>query len=352
MSRNADAALVRDLVRRLVEDWRLHFPEATAPPAVAQLEIIPRPLSTLGRLELAWEARRLSCFVKVHRKEGGDQARIRAKAKLEFDTLLDLSARLRDATGLGVPRPIAIFPEDLAVVTEAVPGERLHALVKRGARRWAGSAELATLAAHCRAAGTWLATVQDLTREEECRPLPAAGLLERIERDVAVCARHGLRDGAALVAACRARLEAVSEVPLPVVGVHPDFQPDNVMVAPGRVTVLDFTSFQPGPAVADPARFLVSLDFLAKSPLVSQRRLDALEVAFLDGYGRARLVPRPAFEVYVLRSIVRAARSALAWPYPAALRGLLARRVVRFVSDWRARLAAIGAIAAPEGPSR
>jgi Ser/Thr protein kinase RdoA (MazF antagonist) len=346
-----EEAVVRALVTRLVGEWRAHFPEAAAAPEVARLAILRRPLSTLGRLELAWSDRRLRCYVKVHRKAGGDPDRIRAKAQLEFDTLLDLSERLRGVPGLAVPRPIAIFPEALAVVTEEVPGDRLHALLERGVVPWSPRRRLAALAEHCRAAGRWLRRVQDLTRQAERRPLPRAALLERIERDVILCARHGLRDGARLLDACRARLDDAGASALPVVGVHPDFQPDNVVIAPARVTVLDFTSYHHGPALSDPVRFLVSVDFLAKNPLVSRRRLDVLLAAFVDGYGRDRLAPRAVFELYILRSLVRSARSALGWPYPPPLRALLARRVIAYVADWPARLRAIAAVGDGRAPA-
>jgi hypothetical protein len=303
-----------------------------------------RRLSVIARVDVTLGTQPASIYIKAHRNPGAPASRVHRKARLEYDTLCHLHERFGPVAGCAVVRPIAFFPEHLTVVTEAGAGANLHQLVKKSAVRWRSRAGLDAAGEHCRMAGVWLRHFQTITDQVCQAPLPRAQMVEWIEADVAQCVALGLpaRDGAALVAFARARLAAVGDRPFPVVGQHPDYQPDNVLVSPGRATVLDFTSFQHGTPFSDVARFAAALDFLAKSPLYPRGRCRSLAAAFLDGYGGVADEHRPAVMISLIHHMARGARTVASWPRPALLRRAVERQTMRFLARWGRELCAAG----------
>lgn len=340
--------VIQRALERLIENWNAYFPGATATPSIRGLSTVRRPLSDIARVDLKAGASRIQLFVKAHKKAGSDPQQVRTKATLEFETLRTLHARFQARPDFTVARPIALFPDDLVVVTEAVPGERLHGMLKRQAARWRGPAVVSRLAAHCRAAGTWLRHFQEITHQERMAPLPAEGLRGRIAADLDRCVHLGLPQARAaeMLRFADARLAELASVALPVVGVHPDFQPDNILVSGQRVAVLDFTSFQYGPSHSDVARFLVALEFMTKHPFYPEIRARMLMAAFLAGYGRETREPPGALAVYILRGFVRSAGSALAWSSSGVIRSVIRRQIDHFLGRWGERMDAILTLAA------
>jgi Ser/Thr protein kinase RdoA (MazF antagonist) len=233
-------------------------------------------------------------------------------------------------------RPIAFFPEDVAVVTEAAEGENLHGLIKRQAVLWRGRPAADRLAAQCQAAGSWLRRFQDLTRRPGQAPLPARDIRGRLEADLRACVAIGLSPGLAeeVDRFVTGKLQALERRAYPVVGVHPDFQPDNVLISPDGITVLDFTSFHDGPPHSDVGRFLACVAFFAKSPLYPEARMQALMTAFMKGYGRSIADLNPALTAYLLCFVVRAAGSVGSWRRPWPLQPLVQRQTARYLTRW------------------
>jgi Ser/Thr protein kinase RdoA (MazF antagonist) len=163
-----------------------------------------------------------------------------------------------------------------------------------------------------------------------------AELLGKVSADLDACRAIGLPAAEAdrLLALVRRHLAALDGRPFPVVGAHPDFQPDNLLVGSRGVTVLDFTSFCYAPPVSDVARFVAALMFLEKNPVYSPRTVTRLLSAFLDGYGQPAAALNPALTVYVVRFTVQAAATVRSWRLPGALRRLIERQVIRHTTSW------------------
>jgi hypothetical protein len=132
---------------------------------------------------------------------------------------------------------------------------------------------------------------------------------------------------------------------------HPDFQPDNVLVSREGVTVLDFASFQHGPVWSDPARFAVTVAFFSRTPYYPRRRTNRLIAAFFRGYGSAPAAECPGFEVYVLRSMVRVVAGACR-PSPSPLAGVRRRWAIRFLTAWPQVLETIRELAGESSQAR
>jgi Ser/Thr protein kinase RdoA (MazF antagonist) len=324
------------ILQSLTRDYRLYFPERRTSPHVRSVEFLPRRLSDIARAELSFGEAMTTLYIKVHKKPGSPAARVLAKARLEFDTLRDLHEKFRAESGYSVVRPIAFFPDDVAVVTEAGEGENLHGLIKRHAVRWNRGAAIERLASQCRAAGAWLHRFQDLTRRPGVGPLPAAAMSLRLEADLRTCVTLGLaRELASEIDGfVRGRLQSLERCEFPVVGVHPDFQPDNVLFSTAGITVLDFTSFQYGPPHSDVARFLSSLVFFSKSPAYAEARMQVLMRAFLEGYGRNVADLNPALTAYMLCFVVTAAATVGSWRRRWPVKPLMQRQTLRHLTRW------------------
>jgi Ser/Thr protein kinase RdoA (MazF antagonist) len=179
-----------------------------------------------------------------------------------------------------------------------------------------------------------------MTAQPRVAPLPVDAIREQVRGDLATCVSMGLgrTDAARLLAFVEDRVHATRTGEYPVTGEHPDFQPDNILVAPGTVTVIDFTSFRHGSAFSDPARFLASLAFLGKHPLYRSGTLDAMAAAFLDGYGWPPERRDPALDLYLVRFMVQAVRTASTWPHPRPVRWMVERGSAWFLARWARRI--------------
>ncbi|WP_337286648.1 phosphotransferase [Candidatus Methylomirabilis sp.] len=241
-------------------------------------------------------------------------------------------------------KPIALFPEDMAVVTEEVEGDNLHDLIKRKAGLWHASSEVEALKAHCRASGVWLRHFQEFTAQQRRAALPAGRILERLRTDLDVCVAMGLPESVSLesLRGCEEQLRSVEGLDVPVVGEHPDFQPDNILLSPAGVTVLDFTNFRYGSAYNDIARFLASLECLQKNPLYRPGTIRTLKAAFLQGYGWSDSEMNAGLIVYLIRYMVQAAKTVRKCSYPHPVKRLIERRAIGYLSAWCRRVIGAG----------
>jgi hypothetical protein len=342
---------IESALGELCRDAARYFPEHGAPPEIGAVALTRRPLSDLARIDLRFPDAHIVVYAKVHRKAGGLADRVRHKAGVEFETLCFLHERFRSVPGCTVVRPIAFFPDEATVVTEAAVGENFHRLIKANAVAWRSQAQHDRLTQACRACGIWLHHFQRLTDQARGGRLRVADGIERVGADLKVCLDMGLSaaDAARLLDFCETQLRRAEACEFPVVGVHPDFQPDNILIAPGTVTVLDFTSFQHGGPYSDAARFVATLEAFRKNPLYG-RGISRLMTSFLEGYGPPSEAMRPLFIFYVMRHLIRITGSVRAWRHPCPLNRLLERRAVAFLAGWQRRLqsieAALGAVPA------
>jgi aminoglycoside phosphotransferase (APT) family kinase protein len=300
-----------------------------------------RRLSDVARVELTFPTSTAAIYVKSHRKAGAPADRVRLKAAREFETLADLYPRFLDVPGCGVARPIAYFPEHMTVVTSEVQGQNFHVMLKRQAVLWRHRER--ALSTQCQAAGIWLRHFQRFTDQGRTKALPVDELLEEIRTDVSRCVDQGMPASAAeaLLDHVRARAARATGCGVPVVGEHPDFQPDNILIADDGVTVIDFTSFQLGAPHSDVARFLASVMFLAKSPLYPWSRMQRLATAFLRGYGWEPEKSGDALTLYLTAFMARAAATVAAWPHRGPVKRAILARTMSFMSTW-ARASASG----------
>lgn len=207
----------------------------------------------------------------------------------------------------GAIRVLDYVPARQALVMEACPDPNLALLYARriGPLRRFGAVSLGPAPRH---AGAWLRVYHGLPAPPGCRersPL-RSDFLASIDRML-----DSLLEGPAdsaflnrLRAACHSRAHAVLPERLPLVPVHGDFVPRNVLVGPGgRVTVLDSRAQWLAPAYEDIARFRVALaasDLQMAGPAWAFDR-DGVErtgMDFLRGYFAEEEPPLEAIRLF------------------------------------------------------
>ncbi|MBS2027789.1 MAG: phosphotransferase [Deltaproteobacteria bacterium] len=252
-----------------------------------------RATSRILELDVAHGARRGTAFLKVAIQNVADR---RERARAMRNLLDDYVHQERAHAALpgSVARPIACFPEALAVVTEGAEGDTLATLLGRA--RWRGQwQELQLTFAR---AGAWLAAFHASGRADE--RISLARLRVRVDTHLRKAAgtqdrRRALRRFDGLAALVRSR--ELRAVPL-----HGDFSLENIVASGDRVTILDFdvSGGAVGTWLHDVAYLYAALARHAAKPWAPRRELERLQRALLRGLD-PRLTPeRPLFQLMLL----------------------------------------------------
>jgi len=135
-------------------------------------------------------------------------------------------------------------------------------------------------------------------------------VIDRISRefedDLKLCWQRGFRNPSARNIHDRF-LAGASDVLVgqsALVDAHCDFAPYNVLVAPGKTTVIDFEGVRPGFAYEDLAYFLGMLE--ATPPYhLSKGMIARLRSSLLEGYRRRAAIDNEALDFFMLLATVK-----------------------------------------------
>lgn len=209
-------------------------------------------------------------------------------ARHEFEVISTLTQTLsahegeRTATGTRytVPRLLMFDEPHAALVIERADGRSLAAIVD-APRRGAGDA--------LRKAGMWLRLMQEHTLGDRDgrNILTAVVYLALRDLNLAAAADRSLASAHDRIMETLHELESrISEEPVPAVGQHGDYRPDNIFIGVGRVDVTNFGAYREGLQLEDVAQFLLDLE-LRFDTFLGHRRIAKLRESFLAGYGTA-----------------------------------------------------------------
>ena len=262
---------------------------------VERLKRIDGPYSSVFRVRVRSGSRITYAYIKVSRPRDASAesaARVRRFLLREYRAACALRDRLATRTDVGALRPIALFPELNAIVTEEVAGKPLGRLV-----RHARNAD-ASLLESFRRVGRWIRLYQELDAP--------AGVVDLAERRAYLADRLALLEGRVLSEAERrdvgARVDAICQAigsrPIPAVNIHADLTPMNVIVGDdGRVTVLDFAMAKTGTPVHDLAHLHFHLSLGASRHRRRAALYQALQEALLGGYDPELTADEPLFRL-------------------------------------------------------
>ncbi|MGZ5440494.1 MAG: glycosyltransferase [Thermoanaerobaculia bacterium] len=195
----------------------------------------------------------------IVRRPRGEDARERARA--EYAILSTLRERMgADATYI-VPRLLLFDEPHAALVLERADGRALASCMRE---------------TNLRHAGAWLRSLQRCTREAGDGRILLRDVLFDSHRDLeraAVADPWVRRRHHAIRRRMRALEARVTAKPIPIVGQHGSFRPENIFIGEGRVWGIDFGAYRRGFAEEDVAQMLLFVD------------RPAFRRAFLEGYG-------------------------------------------------------------------
>lgn len=242
-------------------------------------------------------------FVKVfkHKVVNGDADTMRRRVIHDFDTTSRVYAAMRALPDLGAVRPVACYPEHLAIVTEQAAGVTLLDLLQERLTWFRGGADSDPLLLAMRNVGRWLRTFQAIpapdvtvTLDELRAYLDHRLNLLRGRRMFTECDRAGVLGHFDTLGG------AVSARELQAVAVHSDMSLGNVLVDGPRIVVLDFAMARTGTRLHDLTRLSFQLDLLAIKPHVRRGVVDGLQQALIEGFDPASDSGRPLFRLHLL----------------------------------------------------
>jgi hypothetical protein len=300
-------AQFRPVLRKLAAHGQRYFgADGVDLQPIRQLE---RPFSTLLRVRVGGSAVMDEAFVKIlkPRADTPEQiASMRQNVLADFEMTRRVHDGLAAYPGLTAVRPIACFPEDLAIVTEEARGRTLSALLSARAAGVRSRRTIDELGTILRSIGAWLKAAQAaLTPDRDVRPERIRAYLDTRLSDLESGGPVRLTaHGRAAVAAFCDRLLAASAPDLRAVWIHADFCPENIIVRAGRVTVLDFTMAKGGTVYHDLSHLYLRLDAMKAKPWFSTRVIERLQRELLDGFEGGLSPAQPLFTLMLLQHVL------------------------------------------------
>jgi hypothetical protein len=299
---------IEHVIARLRSQAREFWLEA--PPADFQIvRRMVRPYSRVYRLQLGFPSaaanRTSPRFVYVKMMTPGAKFQANPEKYLnrlatEFAAGRRLNEALNGAQEFAVVKPVAYYPEWLALVSEEAPGVPLSRLIERHGLLWPRAEALNLLSEHCRRAGQALAAIQKATAEST--PFDPASLIEYIDLRL-----HRLveSDLVPFSAGNRRQIMRFLENAIPAIpagqlaqsGSHSDYAPFNLLAADKKITVADFTMFKAGSVYNDLTYFHHRLEGYLHKPIYRPRVIRRLQEAFLRGYVEAAAPRRREWHV-------------------------------------------------------
>jgi hypothetical protein len=237
--------------------------------------------------------------VKVFKPRGSDPnefTHLRRQVENEYRTTLRLHEACTFQPGLSALRPLAIFPEQLAIVTAEVPGRTFDRVVRSAL--W-GLSPASTAIDAARRVGAWLRTYQ-------AGPPHGKVMAGRAYLDVRLQALVGTaltpQDREFALRAYDALEQSAGDAAAPNVPVHGDLCPPNIVVQPnGDVTVLDLSTATTGTRYQDAAHLFLHLEFQASRMPLRRRFVGSVQAALLTELNPDASHIHPAFKLMLLQ---------------------------------------------------
>lgn len=294
------------VVMRLAQEPQRYF-DAPEPPAFVPVMSLRRPTSELVKCCVRSPRGSLGLYMKFFLVRGTSQeAHDRAMQRInkEVEVTNRLYTQLGQNSAYAVPRVIAFFPEERAVVMEESEGQRLLELIMNKGRGYPAQPVLEELAQYCHALGRWLRNFQQLTYRPESEKLHRTDFihyvslrLSRLEKSE-IFSRKGVSEK--ILFHLEKLLQQTKESDMDTCGVHGDLSLSNILVTSKKVTVLDFSMYYIDSIYNDPSYFCSKIDSIYKKS-IKYSTISYVKKAFLEGYQENFDVDHPLFIAYYMR---------------------------------------------------
>jgi tRNA A-37 threonylcarbamoyl transferase component Bud32 len=225
--------------------------------------------------------------------------------KNDFEITSKLYNILKEDTSYAVPKIIAFFPEEMAIVTEESDGKTLLSLLRKKGKGYPKQSVIDELEQYCHALGGWLKTFQNLTRITSSQGWDKAEFIRYINLRLSKLAKSRLyiRQENTYHIQCYLEqlLKQATEDKTFLCGVHGDLGLSNILVSSKRITVLDFPMYKIGPFYDDLTYIFMRIEYLLFNPLFRIHVINKLQNAFLEGYKNGFDRKNPLFIAYCVK---------------------------------------------------
>ena len=304
---------IQQSYERIVEILSLnpehYFGDAT-PPILSPVDFVSRPGSEIVKCCVRFGDSELLIYIKFFlfwRTSESAAERIGRRIKDDIEITSMLYARLGANSAQRVPKIVAYFPEERAVVTEESKGEPLVDMIANYAGGYPGRKLLEKLATQCHAVGEWLKKFQRITATNSSIPELETQVLAYVDhrlRKLAASSDLTKNEYDAVFKYLEMKLRAVDRGSIYTCGVHGDFGPSNILVHADQVTVLDFAMYNIGLPYTDPSYLYQRMEGFLTKPFFRRGTIALLQQSFLDGYQTTFDPKHPMFEISRVRHMV------------------------------------------------
>lgn len=304
-----------------------------------------REASTVAKVAIRTGRGTETVFVKVFKPRHNTATALsetRDRVARDFEFSSRLHAAFSASNTFSVVRPIACYPEHLAIVTAESAGTTLLDVLERRATWWPSGLVRRDLEATHSNVGGWLSAFQRV--EPTNNELSLDAMREYIDIRVR---RLLMTSPPVLDQSARARVldyfdrtaAAVDAADRTEVLTHADLAPSNILIDGDRVTVIDFAMVAPGGRYMDLARLYTQLEFLKAKPKFRPSVVAALQRGLLRGFDPSLTPDRPLFQLFVLQHLLCHMSNIARNPAPLLAR-LYNRHQLRLRQRWLHALAA------------
>jgi hypothetical protein len=278
------------IITLLSEDPQRYF-EEISPPSILPMQVIQRPFSTLIKCQVRTTQRNFCIYIKfIHIKNDSTEyhARIIKRMKNDFFITTKLYDLLKENSSYAVPRIIAFFPEEMALITEESDGKTLLSLLRKKGKGYPKQRVMDELEQYCQTLGGWLQTFQNLTRITSSQSWDEAEFINYINLRLSklekswLCIRQ--EDTYRIQRYLEQLLQQATEDKKFLCGVHGDIGLSNILVSSKKITVLDFPMYKIGSFYDDLTYIFMRIEYLLFNPLFRISVITKLQNAFLEGY--------------------------------------------------------------------
>ncbi|HVG23374.1 MAG TPA: glycosyltransferase family 4 protein [Thermoanaerobaculia bacterium] len=257
--------------------------------ALGVRRVTERAQSTIVEMAVSDGVMRRDVIVRQARPDPENREAAFASMRNEFESMSVLRQSMDSAepngggTVYSLPRLLMFDEPHGAIVMERADGVSLAGLMRDARRR----GRVQRLRVALRKSVTWLRTMQQHTRGDEDGRyvLTAVVLLALRDLDLAAAGDASLRRQHASIRDRLRELESrAGDEPMPVVGRHGSFRPENIFIGDRRVDVIDFSRYREGLPLEDVAELLVRTEVAFATPLL-RARWPQLQREILSGFG-------------------------------------------------------------------
>jgi asparagine synthase (glutamine-hydrolysing) len=268
-----------------------------------------RPFSHVYRIQVGNTVDARHIYVKIFRprKDTAEEFDFMVRrVSRDYETTRTLHAAMSSEADLAVVRPIACFPEHLALVTAEAPGEMLLRVFERNSHWKTTEARTKPQIIAARRTGEWLRAFQRTQSEglvsiDAVRDYVDFRLRRLVDDTQTTFSEHDRR---AVLDQFTKRAAEIPPDALRAVPVHGDLAMSNVLVHGSIITVLDLTSVGSGTLYHDLGHLYMQIGLLSAKASLRRTRIAALQRALLDGFQPGLSSTHPLFELMYLQHTV------------------------------------------------